>query len=151
MSKHDHLAILEENIEALQESLKWLQRSYDICKERPLSQSDPETMDAFEGLTGRFARTTDILFNKVLKSIVFLEEEEYKTWIDMMLFLQKKEVIKNIEDARLLKELRNDIVHEYGASDIVEIFKEVLDQTTLVFQLSEQVMEEADQLKGKLR
>lgn len=119
MTAKNQIAILEEHMEALRESVKWLKRSYEICQKlNAPSEDDPEAMDAFESLTARFGRTTDILFNKVFKSIVFLKEQEYKSWLDMMFFLQKQGILEDVSNARYLKELRNDIVHEYQFSEI---------------------------------
>ena len=55
--------ILKANILALENSLNWLKRSLAICSKTTDSNDfSPEEMDAFEGLTSRFARTADILF-----------------------------------------------------------------------------------------
>ncbi|MDZ7742729.1 MAG: hypothetical protein U5Q03_13515 [Bacteroidota bacterium] len=70
-------------------------------------------MDAYEGLTSRFARVCDILFSKLFRTIFFLEQGEAGTWLDVLLFMEEN-VIDNTKEARLLKELRNDIVHEYA-------------------------------------
>jgi hypothetical protein len=151
MTAKDQIAILEEHMEALRESVKWLKRSYEIChKLNAPSEDEPEAMDAFESLTARFGRTTDILFNKVFKSIVFLKEQEYKSWLDMMFFLQKQGILEDVSNARYLKELRNDIVHEYQFSEISEMFEEVLRQTPHLLMLCDKGLEEGETLKKRL-
>jgi hypothetical protein len=151
MTAKDQIAILEEHMEALRESVKWLKRSYEICQKlNAPSEDDPEAMDAFESLTARFGRTTDILFNKVFKSIVFLKEQEYKSWLDMMFFLQKQGILEDVSNARYLKELRNDIVHEYQFSEISEMFEEVLRQTPHLLMLCDKGLEEGETLKKLL-
>lgn len=151
MTAKDQIAILEEHMEALRESIKWLKRSYEICQQsKEPSEDDPEAMDAFESLTARFGRTTDILFNKVFKSIVFLEEQEYKSWLDMMFFLQKQGILYDISNARYLKELRNDIVHEYQFSEISELFEEVLRQTPNLLTLCNKGLKEGESLRKRL-
>ena len=152
MTAKDQIAILEEHMQALRESIKWLKRSYEICQQsQEPSEDDPEAMDAFESLTSRFGRTTDILFNKVFKSIVFLKEQEYKSWLDMMFFLQKQGILEDVSNARYLKELRNDIVHEYQFSEIAEMFEEVLRQTPHLLMLCDKGLEQGEALKSDYR
>lgn len=150
MKKPSQLDILDENLKALQEALKWLERSYDICNKFDLQNLSPEGMDAFEGLTSRFSRATDILFNKVFRSIIYLEKGENLTWIDAVNYLEKKKVIDNAEEARLIKELRNDIVHEYVMADLTELFQEVLSNTPTLIQYSQNAEKEAEELKKKI-
>ena len=75
MKKPSQLDILNENLNALNEALKWLERSYNICNKFDTNNLSSEGMDAFEGLTSRFARVSDILFNKVFRSITYIEKE----------------------------------------------------------------------------
>ena len=107
-------------------------------------------MDAFEGLTSRFSRVVDILFSKVFRSITYLEKGESLSWIDSLLLMEKIGVINSTEDARLIKELRNDIVHEYLASDMTQLYREVLVQCPVLFKYAEQAIERANQIKKKL-
>ncbi len=119
-------SILAENVKALKYSVAWLQRSFDICSETRESQNlTAEEMDAYESLTARFARTADILFNKVFRSIHYVQEGENRSWLDVLLYMEKTGVLESREEAKLLKELRNDIVHEYAMNDVLDLFKEV--------------------------
>jgi hypothetical protein len=132
MKKPNQLDILNENLNALNEALKWLERSYNICNKFDTNNLSSEGMDAFEGLTSRFARVSDILFNKVFRSITYIENGENLPWIDVVYHLEKKQVIDNAENARLIKELRNDIVHEYVMSDLTELYNEFLINTPAI-------------------
>lgn len=151
MIRKDQLAILDENVNALQDSVKWLKRSFQICDENYKTEvlSD-EAMDAFEGLTSRFSRVVDILFSKVFRSITYLEKGESLSWIDSLLLMEKIDIIKSTEEARFIKELRNDIVHEYLASDMTQLYQEVLVQCPVLFIYVENAIERAKQIKEKL-
>ena len=151
MIRKDQLAILDENVNALQDSVKWLKRSFHICDENYKTEAlSDEAMDAFEGLTSRFSRVVDILFNKVFRSISYLEKGESLSWIDSLLLMEKIGIINSTEDARLIKELRNDIVHEYLTSDMTQLYQEVLVQCPVLFKYAEQAIERANQIKNKL-
>lgn len=151
MIRKDQLAILDENVNALQDSVKWLKRSFQICDENYRTEvlSD-EAMDAFEGLTSRFSRVVDILFSKVFRSITYLEKGESLSWIDSLLLMEKIDIINSTEEARFIKELRNDIVHEYLASDMTQLYQEVLVQCPVLFIYVENAIERAKQIKEKL-
>lgn len=90
MTNTDQIKILQENKLALKESVRWLQRSYAICYEKfDIKELSDEGYDAFESLTSRFARTADILTNKVFRSIIYLEEGVSYSWLDTLLYLKK--------------------------------------------------------------
>jgi len=151
MIRKDQVAILDENINALQDSVKWLKRSFHICDENYKAEAlSDDAMDAFEGLTSRFSRVVDILFSKVFRSIAYLEKGETLSWIDNLLLMEKIGIINSTEEARLIKELRNDIVHEYLASDLTQLFKEVLSQCPILLKFTDQAIARANEIKQKL-
>lgn len=142
--------ILKENIVNLNEALKWLDRSYAICDELDTQQLDAEGMDAFESFTSRFARVSDILFNKVFRSIYYLEQGENASWLDVTLFMEKKAIIDNLTQARIIKETRNDIVHEYTVSDLNELFDSVKEQTPQLMDYAQNAIQYSERLLEKL-
>ena len=142
--------ILKANILALENSMNWLKRSLDICSKTTDSNDfSPEEMDAFEGLTSRFARTADILFNKLYRSIHYIKEGETSSWLDVLFYMEKSGLIGSVDDARLVKELRNDIVHEYALNDITDLFKEVLAQSPLLLKMAQSAVQEANKILEK--
>ena len=152
MTKLDHIKILKENSDALNDASLWLKRSYGICKDYDdLTNPNSEAMDAFEALTSRFARTSDLLFNKVFRSIAYISEGENRPWLDVLILMEKYGVIESAEDARIIKELRNDIVHEYILTDITILFKEVLNQCPFLLKFAENAIQESEKLQAKLK
>jgi len=152
MTQTDHLSILIDNVKALEESLKWLSRSFTICNDQHnLQDISEEGMDAFESFTSRFSRTSDLLFNKVFRSIAYLEEGEQMSWLDVIFLMEKINVIDSAEDARLIKELRNDIVHEYVLKDLIPLFDEVLKKCPLLLQYSENAIKKAEEVITKIK
>ncbi|MCF8397573.1 MAG: hypothetical protein K9G58_05355 [Bacteroidales bacterium] len=83
--------------------------------------------------------------------IFFLEQGEAGTWLDVLLFMEKENIIDNTKDARLLKELINDIVHEYAVNDLHIIFREVMDQSPLLLQYARQALLKVEELNQKLK
>ncbi len=152
MNRKDHTSILEENLKALEESLKWLIRSYNICNnEFDINNLSDDGMDAFESFTSRFARTADLLFNKVFRGIAYLEEGEQLPWIDVIMVMEKAGVIDSSEDIRLIKELRNDVVHEYVMKDLIPLFGEILLQCPKLIEYSGNATAKSEELIKKIR
>jgi hypothetical protein len=69
------IEILKENLYAVNLSLNRLMYSLEKCGKINIKDTySDEEFDAFEAMTSRYSRTTDMLINKVLRS---LDEVEY--------------------------------------------------------------------------
>lgn len=118
---------LNENFEALEKSLDVLNYSFRKCKSLGEKEEyEPEEQESFEALTSRFARTSDILTQKVFKSLFALLQENVKTIIDLANILEKLEIVENADDILNIRELRNQIAHEYVEADLNALFMDVL-------------------------
>ena len=125
--------VLIENIQALENQIYWLERSYQICKEIPIkNEYKPEEMDAFETLCSRFSRSIDYLIRKVFRSIDDVEFENQGTLIDVINHAEKRRLIESIEKMREIKEIRNEIAHEYIQKRLQNLFSDVLENTPTV-------------------
>ena len=121
------LTQLIENFMLLEKSMTALAYSYEKCDDiGEKEEYDLEEQESFEALTSRFARTSDILTQKVLKTLFILLQENIKTIIDAANFLEKLEVIEKADDLLNIREIRNQIAHEYVDSDIKALFFDVL-------------------------
>ena len=121
------LAQLVENFMLLEKSMTALAYSYEKCDDiGEKEEYDLEEQESFEALTSRFARTSDILTQKVLKTLFILLQENIKTIIDAANFLEKLEVIEKADDLLNIREIRNQIAHEYVDSDVKALFFDVL-------------------------
>ena len=121
------IAQLEEHLANLDKSISGLVYSFDKCVAiGGKAEYDLEEQESFEALTSRFARTSDILTQKVFKSLFILLQENVKTAIDAANCLEKLEIIENAEDLLNVRELRNQIAHEYVESNLKDLFSDVL-------------------------
>jgi uncharacterized protein YutE (UPF0331/DUF86 family) len=118
---------LDEYLTILDKSLVALEYSYDKCNAiGGKGEYDLEQQESFEALTSRFARTSDILTQKVFKSLFILLQEDIKTFIDMANFLEKLEIVDKADDLLNIREIRNQIAHEYVEPDVKSLFMDVL-------------------------
>ena len=126
------IEVLKENLSAVNLSLKRLLYSYDICKKTGLKDTySDEEFVAFEAMTSRYARTVDMLINKVLRSLDAVEYINGGTVIDAANNTEKRGIADS-RDLRKLKDLRNSIAHEYVTENIVRFFYNVLEFTPIL-------------------
>jgi len=124
--------ILKENLYALNLSLNRLMYSFEKCKIINLKDTySNEEFEAFEAMTSRYARTTDMLINKVLRSLDAVEYIDGGTVIDAT-YNTEKRGIADAQELRKLKDLRNLITHEYVTEKIVRFFDKILEFTPLL-------------------
>ena len=121
------LAYLQELTVALEKQLFWLEHSYQQVKDH--SSSDKlsiEQFNQFENLCSRYARTIDFLVRKYFRCLDDVEFENQGTLIDVVNNAHKRGLFLDIEVIRQIRDIRNDIVHEYLDDALQNIFIEVL-------------------------
>ena len=134
----DARALMKANLEGMRKSVEWLRRSHAKCVGIGIRTSySVDEFDAFENLASRFARTIDIVVNKVFRSIDSMELEDGGTLIDVINRAEKRALIDSAERIRDLKQLRNDIVHEYETDDLQHLFSQTLEATPELFLMAE--------------
>ena len=142
MIQRDYILILHDTLKDLDESRCWLQRSYDIC--RAIGSKDgysDDEFDAFETLTGRFARACDLIVQKGFRSIDKVEFEDRGTLLDALNRAHKRGLIDSIDEIRLVRDLRNEIVHEYRRTHLQKLFQSILVQTPKLFSLLDRIQD----------
>lgn len=135
-------AYLQKNIEALKKQRFWLLHSYGLCLKTGIKESYTlEETDSFETLCGRFARTIDFLIRKVFRSIDAVEFDTQGTLIDTVNRAHKRGIFENMEEITQLRDIRNEIVHEYIDEALLEIFEDVLTLTPNLIKIVDNTIE----------
>ena len=76
MTSQEAIENLFKTIELSENAMAWLKRSYGICEQIGFKDDySDEEFDAFETLTSRYARISDILIHKVFRAIDTVELE----------------------------------------------------------------------------
>jgi hypothetical protein len=102
--------------EYLMKALQHLEYSVVKSKNLPtvLSENTEESLEAWEGLTARFARVVDIFLTKYLKLIVRLEDPIFDgTLRDYLNVAEKARLLTDVDHWLSLRELRNIQAHDY--------------------------------------
>ncbi|SHE20522.1 hypothetical protein [methanotrophic endosymbiont of Bathymodiolus puteoserpentis (Logatchev)] len=120
-------AYLQELSVALEKQLFWLDYSYQQVKD--LSKPEHfsiEQFNQFANLCSRYARTIDFLVRKVFRCLDDVEFENQGTLIDVVNHAHKRGLFEDIESIRQIKDIRNEIVHEYLDEALQSVFSDVL-------------------------
>jgi hypothetical protein len=119
--------LLDQQVREMNNAGAILGHSYDKCSRigvRP--DLDLDQLESFEALTARFARLSDLVVQKVLRTIFFLELEDSGTVRDRINRAEKRGFIESAEDFVQIRMLRNEIAHEYKSETIFDIFERAL-------------------------
>ena len=122
--------ILENELKILSDATDVLVYSFNKCSKIGIKSGyGPEELESFESFTGRFARLSDILIQKILRLIDEIDLESQGTVRDRINRAEKKELICSSDLFVEIRMVRNDIAHEYLPQAIQEIFVKVLELT----------------------
>jgi len=145
-----HIEVLRENINKLNLSAEWVHRSYEQTK--AIERKDVYSIDEFdklENLASRYARTTDMLVSKVLRSLDTVESEDIGTIIDIMNRAEKRGIVESAELLHTIKDLRNSIVHEYQITEITKFFADVIKYSPVLLEIIQNVNKYCARYLGK--
>ena len=132
--------ILQKELKLLDDATDVLRYSFDKCSKIGLKQVyRPEELESFESFTGRFARLSDILIQKILRLIDEIDLETQGTVRDRINRAEKKALIGSSDTFVEIRMVRNDIAHEYLPEAIHETFKKVLELTPALLDSVERV------------
>lgn len=105
---------LQQDQILLQKQIYWLKVSQDECSDIGLkSDYSVDEFGRFETLCSRYSRSIDFLIRKIFRSIDEYEFENQGTLIDVVNNAHKRGLVPDIDQIRVMKDVRNTIVHEY--------------------------------------
>lgn len=127
MSREIVQSVLKANLDLLDQALPSFRKSLEKCRllhlAAPRSFEVEESLDA---LTSKFSRISDIFTQKVLKSLVLLTREDAPTFVDRMNLCEKLGVISSAADLIEIRDLRNQIAHEYLSENLTEVYQDCM-------------------------
>ncbi|MCP5108916.1 MAG: hypothetical protein GY950_36370 [bacterium] len=128
--KKDLLLLLQEELQLLDKASDILNYSYEACGKIGIKDDYTyDELDKFESFTGRFARLSDLLIQKIFRLIEGIELEVPGSVRDRINKAEKRELIESAETFVEIRILRNQIAHEYIQDEIQEMFQKVLKYT----------------------
>lgn len=121
------IRLLSDSIDKLEKAIQSLKLSYDECKQIFLNKElSFEEQKSYEALCSRFSRTSDFLFQKCFRTLAKINQDEYNSNLDLAHLVEQYGIAPKADVVIEIRELRNEIVHEYAEEMLNEIYKEVL-------------------------
>ena len=114
----------------LEKQLFWIDISFDQCSKIGIKKEySVDEFGKFETLCSRYSRGIDFLIRKIFRTLDEYEFENQGTLVDVVNNAHKRGLFEDVEQLRIMKDVRNTVVHEYIEDDLVEVFDEVLQYT----------------------
>lgn len=136
MKHREHVRVLEETLRQLDDGATWLRRSLKRCqKVAGKSELSAADIDAFEALTSRFARLSDMILQKLFRGLDRIELEDGGTLLDALNRAEKRGLVDSAAAFREIRELRNEIAHEYAQEELSELFEGVLQHSPALLEI----------------
>lgn len=121
-------AFLKEQLERASKAGRALEQSFVFLGGRPSlpRRKGPETEEKLEVLTARFARLADILTQKVFRAVDAAELVDEGSLLDRLNRMEKRGVIPNARRWRDIRDIRNQIAHEYALDSLAPLRRAVM-------------------------
>lgn len=82
---------------------------------------------ALEALCARFARLADMLIQKLFRALDAIELVDEGSLLDRLARMEQRGVIDSMETWAEIRELRNQIAHDYVVADLAELQRSVFE------------------------
>lgn len=131
--------LLQAEWDLLEAAVETLQLSIEKCK--AIGQKENysfEELESFDSLTSKFNRTSDIFTQKVMRTVWMLLHEPFIPFIDMANKAEKMEILQSADAIIEIRDLRNQIAHEYIPEAIRDLVPEVIELTVLLLENMEE-------------
>lgn len=151
--KRDHARrLLDEGLAELGNARRHLDYSFQKIAGLvdTLDGATEQQLESVEAFTGRFARSVDLLVNKVLRTLDRVELKPEGTLLDVINGAEKRGLVVRGEELREMKDVRNMIAHDYAGAKAAEIFAFCREQKPVFDAISDRVVIHARQLLSTL-
>jgi predicted nuclease with TOPRIM domain len=135
------LNLLNNEWNKLKTAMEGLEKSIEKCEKIGIKESYSfDEIEAFDSLNSKLARNSDILFQRIFRTIIFLLGENAVTFKDRINLLEKLSIFENTEPIYSIREFRNQIIHEYFIDQIIYLYPKSIElskQLLKIFQETE--------------
>ena len=148
MKQNHARSLLEQGLAELASARRHLDYSCQQVAGLPdtLSGATEKQLESAEAFTGRFARSVDLLVNKVLRSLDRVELKPEGTLLDVVNRAEKRGFVNRSEELREMKDVRNMIAHDYAGAKAAEIFAYCREQKPVFDGICERVSAHASRI-----
>ncbi len=129
-----------KNVKDFERSMDWLKRALEKSETVNVDRLSEEDIEKIEILFSRFSRSADMLINRVLRGIDILELEDVETKLDVVIRAEKRGFVENYKELIALKDLRNELAHEYLGEWFVNKLPEVVEASEKLIEIANRVL-----------
>jgi hypothetical protein len=124
------LDLLHSEWRLLENSASTLLQSLQKCRAIGLKQEYSfEEQESFDSLTSKFGRTSNLFSQKIIRTIWGMLHEPFVPFIDLMNISEKIGLICSSDQMVAVRDLRNQITHEYIPEALHDLVPEVIQMT----------------------
>ncbi len=110
------------------------QKAQKIKLVNPLTE---ESLEVLESFASRFSRFSEIAISKYFRSLILEKDPGFTgSIVDLLNCAEKFEWIRSAEKWKRVRELRNIAAHDYTTEDFLKLYREILDLTPHLLDLS---------------
>ncbi len=148
MNRNHARSLLEQGLAELANARRHLDYSFQQVATLPdtLTGATEKQLESAEAFTGRFARSVDLLVNKVLRSLDRVELKPEGTLLDVVNRAEQRGFVNRSEELREMKDVRNMIAHDYAGAKAAEIFAYCREQKPVLDAICERVAGHASRI-----
>jgi len=122
----DKSLLLGAELDDLDKAAAYLEASLLRCADLLGRETwSAEELERLESLSSRFARTADLLTQRVMRLVDELELQSPGTLLDRIHRVEKRGWVEHADQLRRIRELRNMIAHEYAADQLAVLYSEI--------------------------
>ncbi|NDP23120.1 MAG: hypothetical protein GZ091_18875 [Paludibacter sp.] len=127
------IVLLHSECELLDAAVNTLLRSVEKCNTIGIKRVYTfEEQESFDSLSSKFNRTSDLFTQKVLRTSWMLLHEPFVPFIDLMNTCEKMGIIIDANQMITIRDLRNQIAHQYIPEALFDLIPEVIEFTQLL-------------------
>ena len=122
--------LLQAEWQLLHASVETLLMSVEKCRKIGVKDEYSfEEQESFDSLTSKFSRASDLFTQKVIRTSWLLLHESFVPFIDMMNICVKMNMLHSTDEMIGIRDMRNQIAHEYIPDALIELVPEVTEMT----------------------
>ena len=153
--KRKQAEVFVKNLSDFKKSLYWLKKVQEKVRDiniKNFQNLNEEDLEKIEVLFSRFSRAVDMLINRILRGIDILELEDVGTKLDIVIRAEKRGFVDSYETLIAMKDLRNELAHEYVGERLISKLDEVKEFSEKLIEIGNRVIEYGErELLPKLR
>lgn len=132
------MKLLDKNKIDTSKAVGHLEYSFEKVKKFDLNRADwsEEELETLESFASRFARCSDLVASRLLRSMALAEDPAFRgTLIDLLNFSEKQGWISSAKTWFRIRELRNVAAHEYTTGELGKLLRELVNLTPVILEI----------------